>query len=102
MTTQKKDESHRLLPLQDRLQPDTLSAALGLHGGRLQAAEQQPVSKVVQMWTGQVTRLLLQEGLHGVLTHIRRGGVHHPGSKTMRQKTGIDPSRGWLLSLHEI
>lgn len=49
----------RLVPLFDRLKPYTLSAVLGLHGGSLEAAEQQPMGEIAEMWRSQVTGLLL-------------------------------------------
>lgn len=63
----------------DSLKPHTLSAVLGLHGDSLEAAEQQPMGEIAQMWGRQVTSLLLQEVMHNILTDVCRAAIHCPG-----------------------
>ena len=69
---------HVTVPLLGRLQPHVPAAVLQLHGGGLQAAEQQPMGEVAEVWPSQVTRLLQQKVGHRVLGDVRRGALHHP------------------------
>lgn len=75
------------LPLLCRLKPHTLSAVFALHGGSLEAAEQQPMGKIAQVRWGQVTRLLLQEVLHNILGDVCRAAAHRPAG---RVSTGVE------------
>lgn len=78
------------LPLLNSLKPHTLSAILGLHGGSLKAAEQQPVGKIAQMWWSQMTRLLLQEVSHDILADVYGAAIHRSAGG---MKTGVEKEK---------
>ena len=75
------------LPLLGSLKPHTLSPILGLHGGSLKAAEQQPMGKIAQVWWDQVTRLLLEEVSHNILVVACRAATDRPEG---RERGGVE------------
>lgn len=85
----------RLVPLLNCLKPHSLSAVLALHGGSLEAAEQQPMGKIVQMWGSQVTGLLLQEVTHNILRDVCRAAIHRPGVRVKEDVECKEQDRRW-------